>query len=70
MHTHASSTPTLTSCISDMLEPPQGDGGISEAALAPVVMGIVPTAVWSEGSERQGDKKHREVEEAVSQGGG
>lgn len=53
-----------------MLEPPQGDGGISETALAPVVIGIVPTAVWSEGSERQGHKKHREVKEAMSQGGG
>lgn len=67
MHTHAGATPALTSCISDMLELPQGDGGISEAALVPVSMGIVPMAVWSEEREGQGDKKHREVKEAVSQ---
>lgn len=44
MHTHAGSTPTLTSLISDTLEPLRGDGEISEAALVPVGMGIVPTA--------------------------
>ena len=53
-----------------MLEPARGGGGISEAALVPVGTGTAPTAVWSEGSEGQGDKKHREVKEAVSQGGG
>jgi len=53
-----------------MLELPRGDGGNSEAALVPVGMGIVPMAVWSEGSEGQRDKKRHEVEEAASQGGG
>lgn len=69
MRTHAVSTPTLTSCISDRLELLRGDQGISEAALVPVGMGVVPTAVWSEGSEGQGDKKHCEFKEAVSRGG-
>lgn len=45
-------------------------GGIAEATLVPVDMGIVPLAVWSEKDEGQGDKKCHEVEEAVIQEGG
>lgn len=45
-------------------------GGIAEATLVPVDMGIVPLAVWSEKDEGQGDKKRHEVEEAVIQEGG
>lgn len=40
------------------------------ATLVPVDMGIVPSAVWSERDEGQGDKKCHEVEKAESQGGG
>lgn len=53
-----------------MLEPLWGDWGISEAALIPAGTGVVPTAVWRERNEGQGDRKHCEVEEALSRGGG